>query len=71
MQSAKLAMAVSKLATAGEQAGLALEQMIAMPDAGVGLEDLLSRDGISQYGMMRRCRTTEESARVIPVNTLR
>jgi hypothetical protein len=41
MENPSLILAISKLAAAGEQAGLTLEQMIEMLDAGLSVESLL------------------------------
>jgi len=41
MPSSSLERAISKLAAAGEKAGITVEQMISMLDAGVGVEALL------------------------------
>lgn len=41
MESPSLVLAISKLAAAGERAGLTLEQMISLLDAGLEVETLL------------------------------
>jgi len=41
MQPASLVAAISKLAVAGEQAGLSLEHMIQLLDAGLSVETLI------------------------------
>jgi len=41
MESPSLVLAISKLATAGEQAGFTLEQMIELLDCGLSVETLL------------------------------